>query len=133
MSRICLAVLSLPADLSGSGLLRAGNIADHAFSKQEAKSILAAAQGSAAGPPGFPAAAVRYGSISLIQWTERTGCTGPNRGGVTATAGYPYRGVHVIFSTILALGSVSCAELIQTSQSVWRSHPDLLTEQRSAE
>jgi DNA helicase II / ATP-dependent DNA helicase PcrA len=39
-----LSVLSLLGDLSGSGLLRAGNISDHAFSKQEARVILAAAR-----------------------------------------------------------------------------------------
>ncbi len=39
-----LAVLSLLGDASGSGLLRAGNIPDHAFSKQEAQAVLAVAR-----------------------------------------------------------------------------------------
>ncbi|GEM_PF-205724 len=39
-----LGVLSLLGDLSGSGLLRAGNIPDHAFSQQEARAVLAAAR-----------------------------------------------------------------------------------------
>jgi hypothetical protein len=43
-SKDMLSVLSLPGDLSGSGLLRAGNISDHSFSKQEAKAILATAR-----------------------------------------------------------------------------------------
>ena len=39
-----LAILSLLGEGSGSGLLRAGNIADHAFSAQDARSVLAAAR-----------------------------------------------------------------------------------------
>ena len=39
-----LAVLSLLGEESGSGLLRAGNIADHAFSAQDARSVLAKAR-----------------------------------------------------------------------------------------
>ncbi|PWT71566.1 MAG: hypothetical protein C5B60_10755, partial [Chloroflexi bacterium] len=43
-SKDMLSVLSLLGDLSGSGLLRAGNISDHSFSKQEARAILATAR-----------------------------------------------------------------------------------------
>jgi DNA helicase II / ATP-dependent DNA helicase PcrA len=39
-----LSVLSLLGDLSGSGLLRAGNVSDHSFSNQEARAILASAR-----------------------------------------------------------------------------------------
>ncbi|MGO8951427.1 MAG: UvrD-helicase domain-containing protein [Ktedonobacterales bacterium] len=39
-----LAVLGLLGDLSGSGLLRAGNISDHAFSQPEARAVLGVAR-----------------------------------------------------------------------------------------
>ncbi|MGZ6390755.1 MAG: 3'-5' exonuclease, partial [Ktedonobacterales bacterium] len=39
-----LAVLSLLSDMSGAGILRAGEIADHAYSREEARAVLAEAQ-----------------------------------------------------------------------------------------
>lgn len=39
-----LAVLSLMSDVSGSGILRAGNMVDHAYSREDARAVLAEAQ-----------------------------------------------------------------------------------------
>jgi superfamily I DNA/RNA helicase/Zn-dependent peptidase ImmA (M78 family) len=66
-----LAVLALLADPSGAGLLRAGNLADHAFSKAEASKLLAEARARA-----LPLSALLGGALDDIAELSESGRRG---------------------------------------------------------
>ena len=88
-----LAVLSLLGDLSGSGLLRAGNIPDHAFSEQEARSVLAEARSAHQAP--LVTLLQRLDSVEPVTPSGRAGLadTGPDCLRAAAGPGYSHRGV----------------------------------------